>query len=61
MGSYRQKPVSGHTVKIGGKDKVGAVKDPRTRVDAVMNNFLNRAVKELPNPSLKLKTTFRKG
>lgn len=61
MGSYRQKPVSGHTVKIGGKDKIGAVKDPRTRVDAVMNNFLNRAVKEVPNPSLKLKTTFKKG
>lgn len=56
MGSYRQKPVSGHTVKIGGKDKMGAIKDPRTRVDAVMNNFLNRALVEVPNPALKLKT-----
>lgn len=56
MGTYKQRGVSGHTVKIGGKDKIGAIKDPTVRVDAVMNNFLNRAVKELPNPSLKLKT-----
>ena len=55
MGSYKQRAVSGHNIKIGGKDKIGQVKDPRTRVDAVMNNFLNRAVIELPNPSLKLK------
>ena len=56
MGSYKKRAVSGHNIKIGGKDKIGQVKDPRTRVDAVMNNFLNRAVVELPNPSLKIKT-----
>ena len=56
MGSYKQRAVSGHAIKIGGKDKMGQIKDPRTRVDAVMNNFLNRAVVELPDPSLKLKT-----
>jgi len=56
MGSYKQRGVSGHTIKIGGKDKIGDIKDPSTRVDAVMDNYLNRAVKELPNPSLKLKT-----
>ena len=55
MGSYKQRAVSNHNIRIGGKDKIGQIKDPRTRVDAVMNNFLNRAVKELPNPSLKLK------
>ena len=56
MGSYKQRAVSGHTVKIGGKDKIGQVQDPRTRVDAVMNNFLNRAVVEYADPSLKIKT-----
>jgi len=57
IASYKQRGVTGHNIKIGGKvDKIGQVKDPRARVDAVMNNFLNRTVKELPNPSLKLKT-----
>jgi len=55
MGSYKQRAVSNHNIRIGGKDKIGQIKDPKTRVDAVMNNFLNRAVKELPNPLLKLK------
>ena len=56
MSSYKQRAVSGHTIKIGGKDRVGAVKDPRTYVDAPMNNFLNRAVIEIADPTLRLKT-----
>tara|TARA_R110000823_G_scaffold296115_1_gene416156 strand:+ start:1 stop:1389 length:1389 start_codon:yes stop_codon:yes gene_type:complete len=56
MSSYKQRAVSGHTIKIGGKDKIGAVKDAKTYVDAPMNNFLNRAVIELADPKLRLKT-----
>jgi hypothetical protein len=58
MGAYRQQPVSGHTIRIGGKRPVTFTpNDPtKPRVDAPMQNFLNRPLKQKLDSVFKIKT-----
>jgi len=58
MGAYRQQPVSGHTIRIGGKRPVTFTpNDPtKPRVDAPMQNFLNRPLIQKFDSVFKIKT-----
>lgn len=54
INAYRQQPVANHSLRIKGVSKSGPIADPKVYVDAPMNNFLQRPLKQ--STSLKIKS-----
>lgn len=52
--SYKQKPVANHTIRIKSSTTSSAVPDPKVYVDAPLNNYLQRPLKQ--TSSLKIKS-----
>lgn len=54
INAYRQQPVANHSIRIKGVSKSGTIADPKVYVDAPMNNYLQRPLKQ--STSLKIKS-----